>query len=267
MLGNEIMYDQSSVLIAVGLFTAMLLANQLGYRFGARSSADDNSELKSQTTAIQAGIMGLLALLLGFTFNMSLQRYDARSNVVIEETGVISNAVMRAKMLPEEFRQPALNLLKRYIDERITLSSVDLSKRPKRIELNLRVTTLQQQMFDLAMNAAEVDHRALTSGAFLQALTSLVQVEGKRSAMLQLHVPEPVILLLFTVFITTGGILGYSSGLGRKRPKFPTIIMSALIVLVVFIIIDLDRPKRGIIKVNQDSLVDLQQNLSFYTAK
>jgi hypothetical protein len=34
--------------------------------------------------------------------------------------------------------------------------------------------------------------------------------------------------------------------------------MTLLIVLVVFIIIDLDRPKRGIIKVKQDSLIELK---------
>ena len=261
MFGNEIMYDQNSVLIALILFTTMLVANQLGYRLGLRSEAEENTELKSQTTAIQAGIMGLLALLLGFTFNMSLQRYDARSNAVIEEAGLISTAVLRANLLAPQFKQPILELLKLYIDERVALSSVDLSKQQQRMALNKRITHLQSQLFELGMQAAEVDQRAITSGAFLQALTAVVQIEGKRSAMLQLHVPEPVIFLLFTVFITAGGILGYSSGLGRKRPKFPTLIMSGLIVIVVFIVIDLDRPKRGIIIVKQGSLIDLQQSL------
>ncbi|MFT4941581.1 MAG: hypothetical protein ACI88A_004651 [Paraglaciecola sp.] len=260
MFGKEIMYDQSSVLIALVLLATMLLANQLGYRLGMASKSADNVELKSQTTAIQAGIMGLLALLLGFTFNMSLQRYDARSNAVIEEAGIISTAVLRAGFLSEAYKDKALTLLSEYVDVRIELSSVDLSHPQQRQQINQKVATIQTQLFDLAMNAAEADPRPLTSGAFIQALTAVVQIESKRRAMLQLHVPEPVLLLLFVVFTTTGGILGYSSGLGRKRPKFPTVVMSSLIVLVVFIIIDLDRPKRGIIKVKQDSLLDLQLN-------
>lgn len=260
MFGKEIMYDQSSVLIALTLLVIMLLANQLGYRLGITSKTADNIELKSQTTAIQAGMMGLLALLLGFTFNMSLQRYDARSNVVIEEAGVISNAILRAGLLSEEYKNTALTILNEYIDVRIELSSVDLSHPQQRQQINQKVSQLQKQLFDLAIIAAEADPRSFTSGAFIQALTALVQIENKRSAMLQLHVPEPVLFLLFLVFTTAGGILGYSSGLGRKRPKFPTVVMSSLIVLVVFMIIDLDRPKRGIIKVKQDSLIDLQLN-------
>jgi len=52
--------------------------------------------------------------------------------------------------------------------------------------------------------------------------------------------------------------MGYSSGLGLKRSYIPTILMTILIVLVVFIIIDLDRPKKGIIKVKQDSMIELK---------
>lgn len=55
-------------------------------------------------------------------------------------------------------------------------------------------------------------------------------------------------------------MMGYSSGLGLKRAYIPTLLLTLLIVLVVFIIIDLDRPKRGIVKVKQDSLLELKDN-------
>jgi len=49
-------------------------------------------------------------------------------------------------------------------------------------------------------------------------------------------------------------LIGYTSGLGRKNPRVPAIILSLLICLLVFIIIDLDRPRRGVIQVKQDSM-------------
>ena len=39
-----------------------------------------------------------------------------------------------------------------------------------------------------------------------------------------------------------------------------------LIVLVIFIIIDLDRPRRGLIEVNQDSMLDLGAAIAPATA-
>ena len=52
--------------------------------------------------------------------------------------------------------------------------------------------------------------------------------------------------------------MGYSSGLGQNRTFIPTFLMTFLITLVVFIIIDLDRPRRGLIRVNKNSIKELQ---------
>ena len=75
-----------------------------------------------------------------------------------------------------------------------------------------------------------------------------------------MHVPEVVLLLLFVVFISTGGMIGYSTGLSGKRVVIPTILVSFLISLIVFIIIDLDRPKRGLIQVDQGIMIELKES-------
>ena len=38
----------------------------------------------------------------------------------------------------------------------------------------------------------------------------------------------------------------------------PIVLVSLLITLIVFLIIDLDRPRRGLIQVNQDAMLDLR---------
>lgn len=250
------MYDKNSFIIAITLFLLMLCVNQLAYVIGRRNKDVENAEMKSQSTAIQTGIIGLLALLLGFTFNMSLQRYDARSNAVIEEAGAITRVAMQAKLLSDETRIAAFEELDNYIALRISLSTVDLSNPLERKVLNQQVSQSQGRLIELAQKELETSRSLVMANGFYQSISSMVQIENKRTAMLKLHVPEPVLFLLFGVFVTAGGMLGYNSGLGKKRPAFPTVLLFTLIVLVVFIIIDLDRPKRGIIQVKQDSLHD-----------
>ena len=46
----------------------------------------------------------------------------------------------------------------------------------------------------------------------------------------------------------------------RSRIVAPAVLVSLLISLIVFIIIDLDRPKRGLIQVNQSVLHELKQS-------
>jgi uncharacterized membrane protein (Fun14 family) len=74
-------------------------------------------------------------------------------------------------------------------------------------------------------------------------------------------VPELVLLLLYATFLMAGAIVGYASGVAGHRPSFASYIMVALIVVLVFMILDLDRPRRGLIQVSQKSLVDLQASI------
>ncbi|MGV8991080.1 MAG: hypothetical protein ACOH1Q_06720 [Thiobacillus sp.] len=94
----------------------------------------------------------------------------------------------------------------------------------------------------------------------MTSLNDLIDSQGKRNAQLQMHVPEVVLFLLFIMFVSSGGILGYSSGLDGKRVVAPTALVSFLIALIVFIIIDLDRPKRGLIQVDQSIMLELRQD-------
>jgi|TARA_R110000772_G_scaffold148001_3_gene258550 hypothetical protein len=254
---QDLLYGYSSVAIVVVLFVSIIVLNEVGFRIGRFVQAHTDSEAKSLTGSIQASILGLLALLLGFTFSMSMQRFDNRSMALIDEANAIGTAVLRVQLLPEEFRDEAGDLFQEYIGLRVDVGQLDLTRAGEREIYNDRIGTLQNTLWTLAIAATEVDPRPVTMGAFISALNAVIDSQGKRNALLQMQVPEVVLLLLFTVFISSGGIMGYSAGLSGTRIFAPIVLVSILITLIVFIIIDLDRPKRGLIQVNQAALVEL----------
>ena len=257
-MNNEIMYDINSVLLVTILFIAILLFYELGFRIGKYKQVATDKVLKEQTSAIQAGILGLLALLLGFTFNMSLQRFDNRSEAEIKEANAIGTAMLRTKLLPAPFDTNAAHIMGQYIDLRLLISGIDLTHPNQRREYNQKTDKLQNELWRIANKAADVDSRPVISGYFITSLNDMIDARGERNAILQRHIPEAILILLFIVFMLSGGIMGYSSGLSMKRAYVPTVLLTLLIVLVVFITIDLDRPKRGIIKVRQDSMMELK---------
>ncbi|MFC1579424.1 hypothetical protein ACFL4N_00775 [Thermodesulfobacteriota bacterium] len=71
-----------------------------------------------------------------------------------------------------------------------------------------------------------------------------------------------VLFVLIIVFVCSGGMIGYSAGLSGKRIVIPTVLVSFLIAAIVFVIIDLDRPKRGVIQVDQSIMLELQKSSS-----
>jgi hypothetical protein len=254
----EILYGVDSVLIVGALFVAILVCNEIAYRYGLRRSHNATDSVKSQTTAIQAAILGLLALLLGFSFSMGLQRFDSRSEAVIQEANAIGTAYLRTELVRDPDGAVLRQLLKEYLDLRIEAGHVDLTQAATRRTLNDRTTQLQARLWRRASVAAENDPRPVTTGLFVQSLNEAIDAYGVRQAALEKHIPEIVLFLMFAVFAIAGAILGFSSGLDGTRPTFATLSMTALIVLVVLLVIDLDRPRRGLIRVDQGSLIELQ---------
>jgi hypothetical protein len=90
----------------------------------------------------------------------------------------------------------------------------------------------------------------------------MIDAFGVRDAALARHVPEIVLFLLFGSFVLTACLVGYASGVGGHRVSFATYVLVLLITFLVFIIVDLDRPRRGLIQVNQHSMLVLQQSLN-----
>ncbi len=258
---QELLYGFSSAAICVALFLAIMASNEFGFQAGRFVQTRTDSEVKSLTGSIQASILGLLALLLGFTFSMSMQRFDNRSMALIAETNAIGTALLRAELLPEQYRSQVDELFRNYLELRVSIGKIDLTRSSERAAFNEQVVAVQNQLWTLAVAATNDDPRAVTTGTFVKSLNDLIDSQGKRNALLQLHVPEIVLLLLFLVFISSGGMLGYSAGLSGKRILAPIILVSLLITLIVFIIIDLDRPKRGLIQVNQQFMVDLRDSM------
>lgn len=258
---HEVFYGYSSVAIAVILFFVIIICNEIGYRTGRFIQTRTDNEVKALTGSIQASILGLLALLLGFTFSMSMQRYDNRSIALIDEANAIGTAVLRVQLLPDEYQESATKLFQEYINLRVVIGKLDLTKLEERRVDNKKIAALQSELWKLAILATNVDPRPVTTGAFVNALNDLIDSQGKRNALLQMHVPEVVLILLSIVFISSGGIMGYSAGLSGQRIFAPILLVSLLITLIVYIIIDLDRPKRGLIQIDQSIMIELLQSL------
>lgn len=251
------MYSMNSFLLGGVLLLLILVVNEIGYRLGRWWQSRTDEEIKEQTTAIQASILGLLALLLGFTFTMALQRYDNRAEAMLAEANAIGTAQLRAQLLPSEMRQPAEDLFNHYVSLRVESGLHSTVQEDQRETLRAKEQQVIQQFWGVAIRSVDMDPRPVTSGLFVQALNDMFDARDKRSALLARHVPEVVLYLLVVVFIATCGFLGYSSGIKGRRPYVSTSMLASIIALVMFIVIDLDRPRRGYIQVDQTALQNL----------
>lgn len=175
------------------------------------------------------------------------------------ESNAIGTAYLRAQMLPESVREHTRKLLRDYTDQRVRAGAVTTVDEAAFNAARAMSARTQTELWDQARRSVSVDPNPATSGLFVQALNEVFDQFGKRDASLDRHVPELVLLLLYATFLLAGATIGYSAGVAAHRPQsFVTYIMAALILAVVFLILDLDRPRRGLIQVSQEPMTSLQ---------
>lgn len=259
---REVMYDHSSFLIVAILFVALLLATEFGFRLGKKYAGQTNSATKTQVSAIQTSILGVLALLLGFTFSLALQRYDARSQAVIAESNAIGTALQRAELLPDAIRPDVQRMLRQYLDLRVEASTISLDRVAERDAVVAKSNELFNQAWQAVVETTKQDPPFAQAMFVMQSLNAMADTFSERNAALDRHVPELVLFLMFLTLILAASLVGYVSGVSKHRATFAAYILLALIICLVFLIIDLDRPRRGLVEVSQQSLVDLQATQS-----
>ncbi|RPJ12599.1 MAG: DUF4239 domain-containing protein [Deltaproteobacteria bacterium] len=251
-------YDMNSVLISGVLFVSMVAAIQVGHRTGRINQGSANESINAHVYAIQASLLGVLALLLGFTFSLALQRFDSRSIALVDEANAIGTTYLRAQLLPKSVRGEVRKLLQNYVELRVQEDAISLNDKAKRQILLAESNQVLDALWNYAQRAVEEDKSPVTTGLFIQSLNDSIDTYGRRIAELNRHLPESILFILYITFLLTGGVIGHSAGLAGHRPSFVTFILVAMIVVLAFIIIDLDRPRRGLIRVDRSSLVNLK---------
>jgi hypothetical protein len=259
---QEYLYDLNSISIAAGILLLLLVCMEFGYRLGKRNSQKTKGNESAQIIRIESSMLGMVALLIGFTFSLSLQRYEERTQDVVEEANAIGTAFLRAELLPVQYRDSVQLLIREYVDMRLKESEVSITDEKRYREYVDATQKLGGHLWRLAKRSAEVDDSPLRTGLFVQSLNEVLDGFDRSEAELNIHVPELVIFLLVITFLITASIFGYASGTEGHRPTMAANIFLVIIVLLTFLIIDLDRPRRGLIKVSQQSLVALKNSMN-----
>jgi hypothetical protein len=240
---------------------ALLVVTEIGYRQGHAASATYETGSKAQLSTLQSATLGLLALLLAFTFAMAESRFEVRRELVVAESNAISSAYLRSQMLPQPYRDDIANLLRNYVDARIEFFEAKVDP----VELKSaddKSRRLQRALWTATLAAVQNAPTPVPTGLFVASLGDLLDVYQKRQAARENHVPEVVLWLLFCVTVGSMEFVGYVCGVERNRSLSRTMVIAVLLSLVILVIVDLDRPRRGFIEISQQSMLELRQSLN-----
>jgi hypothetical protein len=248
-------------LLGVVILGAMVAAALIGWR--ARlwqnstrisSPADDNGETKEGH--IVASVLGLLALLTGFTFALALDRFDTRRERVLTEANAIETTYLRTQLLGEPYRSRISSLLQEYADTRIKLASARPADQTRLLRRN---DWLIVELWKASVAAFPTVKPFDFSSSYIESMNDVIDLDVARKVARKAHVPSEVYLVLLLYQLGTAFVMGYV--LVGRHGRISAILLIVLFSTALLLIIDIDRPTTGWIRESQDPMIEVQNFL------
>jgi hypothetical protein len=242
------------LLIALALFGLLLGSVEIGFRAGRRAARTEDENGINHIGAVQGAILGMLGLLLAFSFAAAGSRFMERQDQIVQEANAIGTAYLRADLLDEPHAQELRGALRDYLAHRIAVF------RGHRGGLDPaalgEVERLHARIWSAAV--AGVGARPATTLAILPPVNEVLDMHTTRVASARKHLPYLVLGLLIFCSSVSLSVIGYGAGVGRRRRTLLNLSVALLIGTALWITIDLDYPRRGMIRLNDAPLQELR---------
>ena len=247
-----------AALFIVGLLVA-------GIEFGRRIRQRSREEkFSSGLGVIDGAVFGLMALLLGFSFSGAVSRFDARRELIVQETNAIGTAWLRVDLLPEAAQPQIRDDFRTYLDARLAFYKNLGADRVKAVDELALSEKLQNKIWRESVVAAKQTSSAAVLTLVVGSLNEMIDITTTRFVALQTHPPMPMYVTLVLLALASSVIAGFGMGDTGKRPWLHTLVFAAALALTVYTIIDLEFPRVGIIRVDRydQALVDQRNSMN-----
>jgi hypothetical protein len=250
----------TDISFTLGLFIGMLLCFDLGRRFGVGRLCMDPDGVTKGSGPVEAAVFGLLGLLLAFTFSGAAGRFEERRFLIATEANDISTAYLRVDLLPAGAQPEIRELFRRYLETRIVVYRDAANEDLTTARLN-ETLTLQDQIWERSLVAVSQPD-ALPSAAmlFLNSLNDMFDITSTRAAAMENHPPAVIFMLLVMLSLLASMLAGYVLCVSKGRNWFYMLLFTTTISLTLYVIIDLEYPRYGLIRVDNadQTLIDLR---------
>jgi hypothetical protein len=251
--------DAFPIWVAAFLIAALLIgACELGYQVARRKGVFE----KSDEGHVLSAMLALLGLLVGFTFSIAVNRHEQRRVLVVDEANALETEYLRTQMMPEPYRSRLANLLRRYADARLALAAAG-EDRVAILRAYALADSLKREMWVTTVEGDSLVQPAALSSLIAGGMNSVFDLASSRRAALEARLPSIAFGSLLLFAAVAASMLGFVSGSGKHPRRFGAIVMLLLLSLSLGLILDLDRPLRGTIKVHQQPLIDARASMNW----
>lgn len=245
ILLSTFLYSLPLLLIFFILIFCIFLFYLLGVKTGNYKKLHNPGAKAEGIGPLEGALLGLLSLLLSFTFSQSASRYDSRRTLIVQESNDIGTVILRADMYADTIRVQFRKDLEDYVETRIAYYDTRNEN-----EINHALANAEKISGRIWARATELSRKApdlVRDNQMIPAINQMIDIVTNRETARLATVPGLIIYLLILLTLLGSFIIGY----GKKETKNDWIILTLyalMTVMTICTILDLDQPRRGFIQ-------------------
>jgi hypothetical protein len=249
-------------LLAVALGIAIFALLLVGRAIGRRRAAADPEGSSAGLGAVDGAVFGMLGLLIAFTFSGAGSRFDQRRVLIVTETNDIGTAWLRVDLLATDDQPTMRSLFRKYLDARLA-TYANTGSNELTTAANDEALRLQDAIWKLAVPAVGSSGAPSAPMLLLPALNAMFDTAEVRRRVTTHHPPLVVYGMLATFAMVGALLAGYGMARARVLSLTHTIGFALVLASTVFVIVDLEYPRLGFIRVDAAdvALMDLRRSI------
>jgi hypothetical protein len=242
--------------VAVFLGSAVLqyLAACLGYLF-RKNRKWPNPDNQSELATIVGAALTLLALIIGFSFSMAVGRYDQRKTYEEAEANAIGTEYVRADLLAATSASQVRDLLTQYAGQRILFYEERNQDRLRQIDAE--TARLQEKLWSAVTGPATAQPTPVAALA-VSGMNDVLNSQGYTQAAWWNRIPPSAWTLMLVVALACNLLIGAGE---EHRNRAALAVLPLIVSISMFLIADIDSPRRGVILVAPQNLIALSHSL------
>lgn len=244
-------------------FLLMLTFSEAGRRIGIRTLQQDPEGHSKGTGAAEGAVFGLLGLLIALTFSGAAARFQDRHFLVADEANAIGTAYLRLDLLPADAQPEIKEWMRRYVDVRMATYADVADDAATRARL-ADGAILQQRIWSLSVAATRrPDAMPQAAIVLLPAMNEMLDITTTRVMAARNHPPTVVFVLMAALGLLGALMVGYATSANTRRNWFHTLSFAAILSLTIYVIVDMEHPRLGLIRVDSADriLVELKDTM------
>jgi hypothetical protein len=237
-----------------------LLAEEAGYQVGKFWKKRHSDENDSNIGAMLGATLGLWAFLLATLVGIANNRYEDRRSLVLDEANAIGTTYLRAGYLPEPYSSESRQLLQEYASERLKFVELDTHQAARQ-----RSEEIQPMLWAMVEDMVLTQQWNTSYNLSIDSLNQTIDLhESRLNALAIVRIPATIYISMYVVACLGLFMLGFQCGINGKRNWIVALALILIFSGVMWLIVDLDRPWGGLLRVNQQPIIDLINSLGNY---